>query len=323
MDFGDMEETREWKAFNILKPEPQMSPPEKPRNHRRGRGCGCALVLLLLVLLTAGVVVGYLGLFRDDLVPVKNNSEKTVPVLLLGIDRETRDGQGRSDTIILAFMNTKEKKVSLLSIPRDTYADLPTSGKKDKINAAYAFGGPEAAMEAVSLLLDQEIEYYLATDFQGFVQIVDTLGGITVPVDEEVSKGIDVPPGMQRLNGEEALRFVRYRGYPTADIERIEHQQIFLRAVADEAMRIRNIWKMPLLVGELRTAVDTNLSTAQLIDMGMVFKSVDSSQMDSYILPGRSQYINGISYWIPHDAQIKPLVDALYEGITPPAQSAQ
>lgn len=322
LDFGDMEETREWKAFNILRTEPQTGPPRRRRTPRSGLGCGCgcAIVLLIFLLFAAGTVIGYLGFFRHDLVPADENSEKTVPVLILGVDRETKDEPGRSDTIILAFLNSKDKKVSLLSVPRDTYTDVPDLGKKDKINAAYALGGSEAAMETVGLLLDREIKYYLATDFQGFVEIVNTLGGITVPVDQEVSKGIDVPPGTQRLKGEDALRFVRYRGYPTADIERIKHQQIFLRAVADEAMRLRNIWKLPLLVGELRTAVDTNLSTAQLIDLGQVFKSVDSSQMDSYILPGRPQYINGISYWIPHTAQIEPLVKALYEGTPPPAQ---
>jgi LCP family protein required for cell wall assembly len=315
-----MEETREWKAVNILRPESQTEPPRKKPRRGMGCGCGCAVVILIILILAAVIALGYLGLLTHDLVPEDKDSEKTVPVLLLGVDRETREGPGRSDTIILAFLDTKDKKVSLLSVPRDTYTDVPVHGKKDKINAAYAYGGPEAAMEAVGLLLDREIKYYLATDFQGFVKIVDTLGGITVPVDEEVSKGIKVPPGTQRLKGEKALGFVRYRGYPMADIERIKHQQIFLMAVADEAMRLRNIWKLPLLVGELSSAVDTNLSTAQLIELGGVFKSVDSSQMESYILPGRPQYINGVSYWIPHTAQIEPLVKALYEGTPPPAQ---
>ena len=313
-----MEETREWKAVNILRPEPETKPQRRQRGC--GSGCGCSVVLLILILLAAAVVFGYLGFFRQDLIPESKDSEKTVPVLILGIDRETREKPGRSDTIILAFLDPKDKKVSLLSVPRDTYADVPALDKKDKINAAYAVGGSEAAMDAVGLLLNRDIKYYLATDFQGFVKIVDTLGGITVPVDEEVSKGINVSPGAQRLNGEEALRYVRYRGYPTADIGRIKHQQIFLEAVVDEAMRIRNIWKLPLLVGELRTSVDTNLSTAQLIELGQIFKSVDSSQMDAYILPGKPQYINGISYWIPHTAQIEPLVNALYEGTTPPTQ---
>jgi LCP family protein required for cell wall assembly len=318
-----MEETREWKAFDVLRQKPQTSPPDRGRRApRRGRGCGCGClsVLLLLLLIAAGAIAAYLGLFRHDLVPGKNNSDKIDPVLILGIDREAKDQPGRSDTIILSFVNTGGKRVSLLSIPRDTYADIPVRGKKDKINAAYATGGSAAAVETVGLLLDREIKYYLTTDLEGFVSIVDTLGGITVTVDEEVAEGIGVPPGVQRLKGEEALKFVRYRGYPTADIGRIKHQQIFLKAVVDEAMRLRNIWKLPLLIGDLRSAVDTNLSTAQLIELGQAFKSMDSSQLDSYILPGRPQYINGISYWIPDDAQIKPLVDALYEGTTPPAQ---
>ena len=126
----------------------------------------------------------------------------------------------------------------MLSIPRDTYAEVPARGGKDKINSAYAAGGPEAALEAVSLLLSREIKYYLATDLQGFVKIVDTLGGVTVEVDEAASEGLGIPPGTHRLQGEEALRFVRYRGYPMADIERINHQQVFLRALVDESSAV-------------------------------------------------------------------------------------
>lgn len=323
MDTGDMEETKEWKAFNVLRPESGQGSSERQRTPRRrgcGCGCGCATVLLLLLII---FVVG-IGWFlqQDDLVPgdESNNSIKTAAVLLLGIDREASDQSGRSDTIMLAFMDSEEEKVSLLSIPRDTYTDVPARGKKDKINHAYAAGGAEATMEAVGLLLNREIKYYLATDFQGFVSIIDTLGGINVPVDEEVGAGIDIPPGMQRLQGEEALRFVRYRGYAMADIGRIERQQIFLKAVADEALQVSNIWKMPSLAGELRSAVETNLNTAQLYSLANNFKSLNGSQMDSYTLPGRPQYIDGISYWVPDTDQIEPLVKALEEGTRPPEQ---
>jgi LCP family protein required for cell wall assembly len=315
-----MEETREWKAVNILRPESQTEPPRKKPRRGMGCGCGCAVVILIILILAAVIALGYLGLLTHDLVPEDKDSEKTVPVLLLGVDRETREGPGRSDTIILAFLDTKDKKVSLLSIPRDTYTDVPARGKKDKINHAYAAGGAEAAMEAVGLLLNREIKCYLATDFQGFVSIVDTLGGINVSVDEEVSAGIDIPPGIQRLQGEEALRFVRYRGYANADIGRIQRQQVFLKAVADEALQPGNILKAPSLAGELRSAMETNLNTAQLLRLANSFKSLNGSQMDSYTLPGRPQYIDGISYWVPDTDQIEPLVKALEEGTTPPEQ---
>ncbi len=318
MSSSDWEDTREWKAVNVLAKDSGKGRRKQHPPRKRGCGCGCAVVLLIF-LFAVGAAAWYLGLLRHDLVPgVK--SEKTVPILLLGVDRETGKDVGRSDTIILCFMNPKDKSVRLLSIPRDTYTDVPVRGKKDKINAAYAQGGSDGALEAVSLLLGREIKYYLATDFQGFEKIVDTLGGVTVQVDEKISKAIDLPPGTHRLKGEQALVFVRFRGYPMADLERIKHQQVFLKALADEALQPSNIWKAPQLAGDMRSAVETNLSTAQMIDLGKAMKSLDSSQMECYTLPGRPQYMNGISYYLPDTGKIEPLLNALFEGTAVPAE---
>ncbi|HHY40460.1 MAG TPA: LCP family protein [Syntrophaceticus sp.] len=309
MNYGDWEETREWKAINVLQPGPGTGRVKRSRP-RRPIGCGCIVFILLFLLAAAVITAGLWGLLRNVLTPAEDNRE-AVAVLVMGIDREKENEPGRSDTMIVAFLNSRDKKVNLLSIPRDTYTEVPARGGKDKINSAYAAGGPEAAMEAVSLLLNREIKYYLATDLQGFVKIVDTLGGVTVEVDEAASKGLGIPPGTHRLQGEQALRFVRYRGYPMADIERINHQQIFLRALVDEALQLRHIGKTPALIRESQSAVDTNLSTVQLMDFAMAFKGMGSSQMECKTLPGTPKYINGISYWIPYTDQIEPLVEEL------------
>jgi len=308
LNHGDWEETREWKAINVLQPEPRLGRVKRSRP-RRPIGCGCLVFGLLFLLAAAVLTAGLWGLLRSILTP--EGSREAVPVLVMGIDRENENEPGRSDTMIVAFLNSKDKKVNLLSIPRDTYTEVPARGGKDKINSAYAAGGPEAALEAVSLLLNREIKYYLATDLQGFVKIVDTLGGVTVEVDEAASKGLGIPPGTHRLQGEEALRFVRYRGYPMADIERINHQQIFLRALVDEALQLRHLVKAPALIRETQSAVDTNLSTGQLMDFAMAFKGMGGSQMVCKTLPGTPKYINGISYWIPYTDQIEPLVEEL------------
>ena len=138
--------------------------------------------------------------------PLAAASEKVVPVLLLGIDRRIPEEPARSDTIILAFLNRQDKSISLLSIPRDTYAYIPDCSREDKINAAHAVGGPSATAEAVSMLLGVDVEYYVVTDFQGFERIIDTLGGVTIDVDQgcimELRIHIDL---VQRLNGHDAL----------------------------------------------------------------------------------------------------------------------
>ncbi|MGI5927620.1 MAG: LCP family protein [Syntrophomonadaceae bacterium] len=308
MNRGDWEETREWKAINVLQSEPGTGRVKKGSRPRRSVGCGCIVFIMLFLLAVAVITAGLWGLLKSILTP---DSREAVPVLVMGIDREKENEPGRSDTMMVAFLNSRDKKVNLLSIPRDTYTEVPARGGKDKINSAYAAGGPEAALEAVSLLLSREIKYYLATDLQGFVKIVDTLGGVTVEVDEAASEGLGIPPGTHRLQGEEALRFVRYRGYPMADIERINHQQVFLRALVDEALQLRHIGKTPALLRETQGTVDTNLSTVQLMDFAMAFRGMGGSQMECKTLPGTPKYINGVSYWIPYTDQIEPLLEEL------------
>jgi len=242
-----------------------------------------------------------------------------LPVLLLGVDHRPGD-VGRADTIIVAFLDLKDKKVRILSIPRDTYVHLPGRSEGDKINASYAYGGPEETAQAVGDLLGIDISYYIETNFSGFEKIIDTLGGVTINVDQRMyhpAEGINLYKGVQRLNGRDALAYVRYRDYPMGDIDRIKHQQVFFSALADQALQVRNIWKIPALVSELRGAVKTNLSTARLIELGNIFWGIDSSRVESYLLPGDPQYIKGISYLIPRDGEIEPLVAALNSGTTP------
>lgn len=249
-------------------------------------------------------------------------AEKVLPVLLLGVDHRPGD-VGRADTIIVAFLDLKDKEVRLLSVPRDTFVYLPGRSSGDKINASYAYGGPEETAKAVGDLLGVDIVYYIETNFKGFEKIIDTLGGVTINVDRRMyhpAEGINLHKGVQRLNGRDALAYVRYRDYPMGDIDRIKHQQAFLSALADQALQVRNIWKIPALVGELRGAVKTNLSTARLIELGNIFRGIDSSRVESYLLPGNPQYIKGISYIIPRDEEIKSLVAALKSGTSPQAE---
>lgn len=253
-------------------------------------------------------------------VPTAFESEKVVPVLLLGIDKRHPDEPSRSDTIIVAFLDQKEKVVRLLSVPRDTYAFVPGRSGKDKINVAHALGGAEATAKAVSDLLGIDIKYYVETDFEGFEKIIDTLGGITIDVDQRMyypAEGIDLYPGVQHLNGHDALAYVRYRNYPLGDIDRIKHQQKFFSAVADEVLKWQNVWRIPDLVSELTDAIKTNLGTAQIIKFARLFKNIDKSHIETYMVPGEPQMMDGISYWVPDTAEARFLAASLIEGVSP------
>lgn len=344
LGFGidDWEETREWSLADPAwhsrssQEELLLRRAEEVREKRKKklqRVFGALLVFLFfLALLTLGyywaggrVRMPGMGAFM----PPAAASQKAVPVLLLGTDQRDPGEPARADTIIVAFLDQKQKKVRLLSIPRDTYAFLSGCSRKGKINVSHALGGPEATARAVSDLLGIDVRYYVETNFEGFVRIVDTLGGVTINVDRRMyypAEGIDLYPGVQCLNGKDALAFVRFRGYPLGDIGRIKQQQRFFSALADQALQLRNIWHIPDLVRALRSCVKTNLTIPQMVKLGGLFKSIDSGQVETYILPGALETIKGGSYWVPREKEAFLLVTALVEGIslesTPPEESS-
>lgn len=330
--FGDWEETRELVGLDraLLSGARAYGHRSSRRRKKRRKRPALAAFLFLLLALTALAGLGYflaggtLSFGGDGLPPAlvpgeAAAAERVLPVLLLGVDKRPGD-VGRADTIIVAFLDLKDREVRLLSVPRDTYVHLPGRRHGDKINASYAYGGPEETMEAVGDLLGIEIPWYVETNFKGFEKIIDTLGGVVIEVEQRMyypAEGINLYPGKQRLNGHDALGYVRFRNYPMGDIDRIKHQQRFLTALADQALQVRNIWKIPALVKELQGAVKTNIGTARLIQLGNLFKDIDSSKVETYILPGTPSYIDGISYWVPDDEAIPPLVEALLDGRAP------
>jgi len=123
---------------------------------------------------------------KSTLSPVDTKPQAPATILLLGIDkREAENDSGRADTIMLLHINPLEKRALLLSIPRDTLVDIPGHGK-DKINAAYAFGGEELMIKTVSEFLDAQINHYATIDFEGFVKLVDALGGVDIVIERPI-----------------------------------------------------------------------------------------------------------------------------------------
>jgi len=332
-EFNDWEETRDWGLIeppgllgaggDLLQRSTTRTKRKKRRKKpRRTLGTLCFILFFIgLLLLGYFLAGGYLPRFgKEGFTPPAVAAERVMPVLLLGVDRREPQEPSRADTIIVAFLDRKEKKVRLLSIPRDTYTFVPGRSHKDKINLSHALGGPEATAEAVSDLLGIDVKYYVETDFEGFEEIIDTLGGVTIEVQQRMyypAEGINLYPGVQRLNGYDALAFVRFRGYPLGDIDRIKQQQRFFSALADEALHWRNLWRIPDLVRALKDAVKTNLGVSEMIELAKLFRNIDSSQVEGYILPGDSETINGGSYLVPRLEEIPPLVRALHEGSSP------
>lgn len=201
--------------------------------------------------------------------PPKWEGKEPVNILLMGVDaRGLTEGEiPRSDTMLVASLNPVSKKISLFSLLRDTYTDIPGYGR-DRINTAITHG-PNVAMQAAGDLLGIPIQYYIYTDFQGFIELVDAVGGVDFEVEKDMkytSKAdkheydIDLKQGMQHLDGEKALMYVRFRHDALSDFSRTERQRELLKAIADKMQTTTSIAKLPSILNGVNPYIDTNLT---------------------------------------------------------------
>jgi polyisoprenyl-teichoic acid--peptidoglycan teichoic acid transferase len=216
-------------------------------------------------------------------------------VVLLGSDARG-DEVSRSDTIVVTRAGG-----GMLAVPRDTLVDIPGVGK-DKINAAYASGGPELTVETLENLTGLRLNHYVVVNFGGVEEIVDAMGGITLEVDNPINVGIDgrrvsIPAGTQELDGLQALAYVRYRGGPTADIGRIGRQQKFLKELAKQSTSPANLPRLPATAAATWRNIDTNMNFLQATRFAIRTRLSGIEGAELY--PGTPQYIDGISYWVP------------------------
>ena len=199
--------------------------------------------------------------------PVELTGLRTI--LLVGYDVREGYEVGRSDTIMVAFLNMDDKSVKLLSIPRDSYVQIPGWGKT-KINHAFAYGGITLTMETVEYLLGIQIDDYMMIDFEGFKQVVDAVGGIELYVEMDMvnwDEGIELYEGHHNLTGEQALGYVRYRGADCSDYDRIKHQQKFMRLLADKVLSFSSMTKIAELVGITMSNVTTTIDAVDALQL--------------------------------------------------------
>lgn len=285
-----------------------------------------ALVMVFSVCFFAGKVLAEWGKPEDSVVKNidKNTSGKQedelsvdrLNVLLLGVDARPGEKDARSDSMIVVSIDRDTKKIAMISIPRDTLVNIKGHGE-DKINAANQIGGADLARSTVEDLLGIEIPYYVKTNFNGFKDIVDTLGGVELDVEKRMyypSEGINLKPGVQELNGSKALAYVRFRHDALGDIARTERQQKFLTALAKETMQASTIIKLPKLVPQLMDAVETNLGVRDAIFLAGVTSKLNSDNIVTATLPGVFYNYKGISYWKADDNKTKIVLNDLFSG---------
>ena len=283
---------------------------------------GRVITFLLLFIFVIGVG-GYAGMFLYNFFVVNNQpvpittpdkvdisqellAERT-NILLLGIDdgdNEFPDAPKRTDAMLVASINPEKKQISILSIPRDTMVKIPNRAGFDKANHAYAYGGATLARKTIANVLGIPIHYYVKIDWLAFIKIIDVLGGFNLYVEKNMyykdpyaDLEIDLKEGYQFLNGEQAGKYVRFRTDELGDIGRVQRQQRFLKALAEQHLNIETISKIPDIVQILDKYIETDMSLVVLAKVINNVKSIDKAAMKTEMLPGDFATINGHSYW--------------------------
>jgi len=226
----------------------------------------------------------------------------TINVLLLGEDNV--EGSSRTDSIALAVVDLDGGTVKVISLPRDTRVSIPGHGFQ-KLNHAYAYGGVDLLRSTVMSNFNVPIHYYVLVDYGGFARMVDAIGGVEVYVPKRMKYTdragglyIDLPKGLQHLNGEKALHFVRFRHDALGDIGRVQRQQEFVKAVLDKIKSPAIVEGLPQLVREALGMVKTDMPTSLALQLGGFVKDLDKGKVVFTTLPGKPSYIRGISYWV-------------------------
>ncbi len=294
--------------------------------NRRGRIVDVVLYCMAAMIIGAGVAGVYDVVVHPGL-PGNSTSHRISPfvflrpplegieelrILLVGSDDRAND-RGRSDTLMVFYLNPRNKRAALLSIPRDVRVHIPGHGD-DKINHAYGYGGVPLVKRCVEQLLGEHIDYYAHATFQMFVDVVDKLGGVDINVPDYEGEGrgmnydcpgdnliIHLRPGPQHLDGYKAMGFVRYRksnvpGKSINDEQRAANQHMFLKAIVEQKLRPANWSRVAQAAGYIMRTLDTDIPWQVAVDLARVLRKMPSGGLLTTTIPIYDDWRNGVYY---------------------------
>ena len=289
---------------------------------------------------------------KSVIVPDTEAKER-VNILVMGIDQRPGESAAcRTDTMMLVSVNPKDMSVSILSIPRDLWVEIPhPNHEKDRINTAHLYGetenwpggGPALAIKTVEYNFGVRVHYFARLNFTGFERIIDYIGGIDIDVpvtiDDEKYPGenneykhLHIDAGWQHFDGEMALKYARTRrGTGDGDFTRMERQQQVILAIRDQVLSLQNLPQLiaqsPKLLREMGDSVETNLPVQEMLSMASWAQQIKSENIQTATI---SRDVTS-DWWTPNGemvllydrARARPIIDALFNDPTPEAEITQ
>ena len=272
----------------------------------------CFFGLLLILAILAVVYLGFKifsvgGPIHNHLVRVKSSLRKKDATL-----KRACNGRGqRKDTIFVVANNPEKKSTEIVGIPRDTQADIVGKGTTEKINHAYAYGGPDMAVKSVEKLLNVPIDHYATIDMDGMKDMIDTVGGIDVTSNATFSyDGFQFNEGQKsRMDGKEAMAFIRSRKEEGAggDFGRQERQQLVIQGLANKLTSISSVTHFNSLMNHVEDNVKTDLTLGELNKVRGNYKDANDN-VHRHQLEGQGGIQDdGLYYFVPSQSSLSEI----------------
>ena len=282
----------------------------------KAKGCFIAVVVVFFIGLLLALIFILPNVIQSDSDQVSSGSDGggfslgfgAKNYLFAGIDERegSEDFKGRTDTIMIYHISDWGKKDVLISIPRDARVNLDGHGW-NKINAAYVYGGAEMLKDEIHELTGIKVDRTMLINFDGFIKVIDALGGVEITVDEPMHdplSGSDFEPGTYVMSGEEALAFARNRKTAKGDFDRVDRQKYLISEVMKQKLNASIIFKAPELISIFNEETRSDFSTFDFINFGTILLFSDKD-IERITLPGESQTIDGISYVIVDEEEAR------------------
>ena len=241
-------------------------------------------------------------------------------VVILAVGVDSSEGRGLADTIIVLAVWPKSGEVAALSIPRDSRVLVPGVGIM-RINASHSYGGLPLTIRTVEMLLGSHFDYYVEVDVPELVHLVDAVGGLDLEVEKRMyyqdraqDLVIDLQPGLQHLNGEDAVGYVRFRHDAMGDLGRIERQRKFLRAMTRELLAPNKVTRIPRLVDAFVETVQTNLGVRDILTLKKLVEQVGPDGIRMETLPGSPRRVDSLSVLELDAGEVQRTVDRVFWG---------
>lgn len=304
------------------------------------------VITIILALILVGVGVFYsvlnkmdnvelnkenLGVTSKEELEVYDNYKKIKNIALFGID--SADGVGRSDSMMIATIDPVHDKLKITSLMRDSYVNIEGYGY-DKLNHAYAFGGPELSIKTINQTFGLNIEEFVAVDFASLPKIIDILGGLELDItDEELeyingyiddinSKDGTYSPhisyaGPQLVDGVQALAYSRIRYTSGGDYERTQRHRTVLEGLFNKALQVSPA-QYPSIINNMLPYVKTNLGTTNILSLATKVATMGGGSLEQDRFPrdgyGQGQMIDGVYYLVFDEAATKQqMMDYIFD----------